>query len=383
MIDLALIFLRLGLTAFGGPAAHIALMRQEFVERRGWLTEAEFLDLLGASNLIPGPSSTELAIHIGWRRAGWRGLALAGACFILPAALLVCAFAWAYVRFGHLPRAESALRGVEAVIVAVVAQALWALGRTAWKSRPQALLGVAATALTLAGVGPLPVLFGAGAFWGITQWTRSGRAGGLKPVLVLVSVVAAFIALPTLLARPSRPGTPFGLLPLFLVFLKLGATVFGSGYVLLAYLRDDLVTRLHWLTSAQLLDAVAVGQVTPGPVFTTATFIGYLKAGPVGALMATLGIFLPGFAFVALSGPLLPRLRRAPMAGAFLDGVNAAAVALMAVVTAQFARAALTDWATAALALASGVLLLRFRVNSAALVAGGALFGLLLPAHHP
>jgi chromate transporter len=380
--QLALIFLRLGLTAFGGPAAHIALMRREFVERRGWLTGAEFLDLLGASNLIPGPSSTELAIHIGWRRAGWLGLVLAGTCFILPAALLVCACAGAYIVYGRLPQAAGVLRGVEAVIVAVVAQALWALGRTAWKSRPLALLGVAATAAAAAGAGPLPVLFGAGLVTGITRWARTGRPGGARPVLTLCAVAAAFLLLPALLARAAPPGTSFGLVPLFLEFLKLGAMVFGSGYVLLAYLRDDLVTRLHWLTSRQLLDAVAVGQVTPGPVFTTATFIGYLKAGPGGALAATLGMFLPGFLFVAASGPLLPRLRRSPVTGAFLDGVNAAAVALMAVVTWQLARAALTDWATLALAVASAVLLLRFRVNSALLVACGALIGLLLPAHH-
>ena len=383
MVDLALIFLRLGLTAFGGPAAHIALMRQEFVERRRWLTEAEFLDLLGASNLIPGPSSTELAIHIGRRQAGGVGLLLAGTCFILPAALLVCVFAWAYVRFGRLPQAAGVLRGVEAVIVAVVAQALWALGRTAWKTRPLLALGVAATLLAAVGVAPLPVLFAAGVLWGVTGWERGGRPGGLRSPLTLCAVAVAFIVLPTLLAAPARPGTAFGLTPLFAVFLKLGATVFGSGYVLLAYLRDDLVTRLHWLTSRQLLDAVAVGQVTPGPVFTTATFIGYLKAGPAGGLVATLGIFLPGFVFVAVSGPLLLRLRQSPVAGAFLDGVNAAAVALMAVVTWQIARAALTDGATVALALASAVLLLRFRVNSAWLVGGGALLGLLLPAHQP
>jgi chromate transporter len=379
--ELALIFLRLGLTAFGGPAAHIALMRQEFVERRGWLTEAEFLDLLGASHLIPGPSSTEMAIHIGWRRAGGFGLVLAGTCFFLPAALMVCAFAWAYVRFGRLPQVAGALHGVEAVIVAVVAQALWALGRTAWKSRPLALLGIAATALAAIGIGPLPVLFGAGLVTGVTQWASAGRIGGVRPVLILGTVTTAFLAVPALLARAAQHDTAFGLLSLLLVFLKLGATVFGSGYVLLAYLRDDLVTRLHWLTSQQLLDAVAVGQVTPGPVFTTATFIGYLKAGPAGALVATLGIFLPGFVFVAAGGPLLPRLRRAPMTSAFLDGVNAAAVALMVVVTWQLARAVLTDWAMFGATLVSLFLLLRFHINSAWLVLGGALLGLMLPVH--
>jgi len=376
--ELALVFLRLGTTAFGGPAAHIALMRQEFVERRGWLTEAEFLDLVGASNLIPGPSSTEVAIHIGRQRAGWAGLLLAGLCFILPAALIATALAWAYVRFGGLPQAAGVFYGVKPVIIAVVAQALWMLGRTALKTRLLAAAGLAATLLAFLGVPPLPLLFGTGAALGVQGWLRDEPKRSVRPLLVLAAVAAVLIGVPLLLTVFQPPVSRAASLPaLLLVFVKIGSVVFGSGYVLLAFLRVDLVTRLHWLSSAQLLDAVAVGQFTPGPVFTTATFIGYLVAGPWGAAAATLGIFLPAFVYVALSGPLLPRLRHSPTARAFLDGVNVASLALMALVTWQLARAALVDGVTVALAVLSALLLFRWRVNSAWLVLGGAVVGLI------
>lgn len=376
--ELALVFLRLGTTAFGGPAAHIALMRQEFVERRGWLTEAEFLDLVGASNLIPGPSSTEVAIHIGRQRAGWAGLLLAGLCFILPAALIATALAWAYVRFGPLPQAAGVFYGVKPVIIAVVAQALWMLGRTALKTRLLAAAGLAATLLAFLGVPPLPLLFGMGAALGVQGWLRDEPKRSVRPLLVLAAVAAVLIGVPLLLTVFQPPASRAASLPaLLLVFVKIGSVVFGSGYVLLAFLRVDLVTRLHWLSSAQLLDAVAVGQFTPGPVFTTATFIGYLVAGPWGAAAATLGIFLPAFVYVALSGPLLPRLRHSPTARAFLDGVNVASLALMALVTWQLARAALVDGVTVALAVLSALLLFRWRVNSAWLVLGGAVVGLI------
>ena len=379
LMELALVFLRLGTTAFGGPAAHIALMRQEFVERRGWLSEAEFLDLVGASNLIPGPSSTEVAIHVGLRRAGWAGLLLAGLCFLLPAALIATALAWAYVRFGHLPSAAGVFYGVKPVIIAVVAQALWMLGRTALKTRSTAIAGLAAIVLAFGGVPPLALLFGAGAALGIRGWLRDEPKRSIRPLLALGGVAAALIGTPLALSvfQPPLSSAP-GLSPLFLVFLKIGSAVFGSGYVLLAFLRADLVTRLHWLTTAQLLDSVAVGQFTPGPVFTTATFIGYIVAGPWGALVATLGIFLPAFVFVALSGPLIARVRQSPTARSFLDGVNAASLALMALVTWQLARAALVDGVTVALAVVSALLLFRWRVNSAWLVLGGAAVGLVL-----
>jgi len=371
--ELATLFLKLGTTAFGGPAAHVAMMEDEVVRRRGWLTHEEFLDLLGATNLIPGPNSTEMAIHVGHRRAGWPGLLVAGVCFILPAALIVTAIAWAYVRFGKLPQAEGLLYGVKPVIIAVVVQALWGLGRTAIKGTWLALLGLAGAAACFLGVHELVVLFVTGlAMIAGQSFTR--RRGALT---CLVPFLANGVGVPLAAATAT---TPFSLGALFLFFLKVGSVLFGSGYVLLAFLRADLVERWHWLTEGQLLDAIAVGQFTPGPVFTTATFIGYLLAGTSGAAIATVGIFLPAFVFVALSGPLVPRLRASPVAGAFLDGVNVASLALMAVVTLRLGAAALVDWPTVLLALASAFLLLRYRVNSAWLVLGGAAVGVWLRA---
>ncbi|HEX6534039.1 MAG TPA: chromate efflux transporter [Gemmatimonadaceae bacterium] len=384
LAELARLFLKLGTVAFGGPAAHIAMMEDEVVRRRSWLTRDQFLDYLGATNLIPGPNSTELAIHIGHARAGWAGLVVAGACFILPAALVVTAIAWAYVRFGALPAAAGLLYGVKPVVIAVVARALWGLARTALRTRGLVVLGATATIAAAAGVNELAILFGAGAIMALVRALErrrkgtgstsaaslllpsmwSGRSPGIAPAPAAAAVAAGAAA------------TPFGLWPLFGVFVKIGAVLFGSGYVLLAFLRADLVVRLHWLTERQLLDAVAVGQVTPGPVFTTATFIGYVLGGGPGAAVATVGIFLPAFVFVALSGLVLRRLRQSPTARAVLDGVNVASLALMAVVTWQLARAALVDPLTIALAIVSAVLLFRFRTNSAWLVLGGAAVGL-------
>jgi chromate transporter len=376
--ELALVFLKLGTTAFGGPAAHIAMMEDELVRRRAWLTRAELLDLVSAASLIPGPSSTQVAIYIGYRRGGWRGLVLAGICFILPAALIVTAIAWAYVRFGRLPAVGGVLYGVKAVIIAVVAQALVAFGRTALRSRWLLALGAAAAVASLLGVSPLLVLVATGvacAIGPMVQRRGGGAASLLGPGAVGALGTSAGAAGVGAAATASAPA---GLAKLFLVFLKLGAIVFGSGYVLLAFLRADLVDRTHWLTESQLVDAVAVGQVTPGPVFTTATFIGYVVAGVPGAIIATVGIFLPSFVLVAASGPLIPRLRRSPVAGAFLDGVNVASLALMGVVGVQLARASIIDVPSAALALLSGVALLRWRVNSAWLVVGGAALGALV-----
>ena len=371
--ELALLFLKLGAIAFGGPAAHIAMMEDEVVRRRGWLTREKFLDLLGATNLIPGPNSTELAIHVGYLRGGWPGLVVAGSCFILPAALIVTAFAWAYVRYGSLPQTERVLYGVKPVIIAVVLQALWGLGKTAVKTRLLAVVGLAAVVFSFLRFNELLVIFCAGAVVCVSRRVVRRRRGRVSPSLL------------ALLAQGSTPAAaavataaPFGLWPLFLFFLKVGSVLFGSGYVLLAFLRGDLVERWHWLTNEQLLDAVAVGQVTPGPVFTTATFIGYVLGGGPGAVVATLGIFLPAFVFVALSGPLVPRVRRSEAAGAFLDGVNVGSLALMVVVTYELGRSALVDVPTVALALLSAVLLVRYRVNSAWLVLAGALTGLLL-----
>jgi chromate transporter len=367
---LGLLFLRLGTTAFGGPAAHIAMMEDEVVRRRRWLTQDEFLDLLGASNLIPGPNSTELAIHIGHRQAGWPGLLVAGVSFIVPAVLIVGAFAWAYVRYGSLPEVAGVLYGMKPVIIAIVLQALWSLGRTAIKTKFLAFVAAAAVVLTFLRVHELLVLFGAGVIVGLARITARQISSGRN--LISSSPVVLFLQVST------GTAAPFALWPLFLFFLKVGAVLYGSGYVLLAFIRADLVERWHWLSEPQLLDAIAVGQVTPGPVFTTATFIGYVLGGTQGALVATVGIFLPAFFFVAVSGPLVPRIRKSPVAGAFLDGVNAAALALMLVVTYELSRAALVDVKTIILALVSALILFRFRVNSAWLVLGGGIAGLLL-----
>nr|WP_187323567.1 chromate efflux transporter [Stigmatella aurantiaca] len=374
--ELALLFLRLGTTAFGGPAAHIAMMEDEVVRRRGWLTHDEFLDLLGATHLIPGPNSTEMAIHIGHRRAGWPGLLVAGSCFILPAAFIVGAIAWGYVRFGSLPQMGALLYGVKPAIIVVVLQALWGLARSAVKTSGLAGVGMACIALSAWGVNELLILLLAGVAVAVAQgvWHRTQGAprSASFPGLVLGG------ALPPLGAAAAA--ATFSLQGLFFFFLKVGSVLFGSGYVLLAFLRADLVERWGWLTEGQLLDAVAVGQVTPGPVFTTATFIGYVLGGPMGALVATVGIFLPAFFFVAVSGPLVPRLRHSQMASAVLDGVNVASLALMAVVTWQLGRAALLDVLTVGVAVVSALLLIRYRINSTWLVLGGAMVGLLSAA---
>jgi chromate transporter len=405
--ELTALFLRLGATAFGGPAVHIAIMEDEVVGRRRWLTREQFLDLMGATNLIPGPNSTEMAIHIGNRQAGFPGLLVAGSCFILPAVLIVSAIAWTYVRFGTLPQVAGVLYGIKPVVIAVVLQALWRLGRSALKGPLLVAVCVGAVTLSLAGVNELVVLLAAGLFVvaarsfaprtpaqpessGAPSAPPAPPAGerpacsaghpGLSALLLGggPAVAAAPAAVAAAAPAAAAAAASFGLWPLFLFFLKVGAVLFGSGYVLLAFLRADLVERWHWLTESQLLDAVAVGQVTPGPLFTTATFIGYVLAGPWGALVATVGIFLPAFFFVAVSGPLVPRLRQSWVAGAMLDGVNVASLALMAVVTVILARAAVHDGPTVALAVVSAFLLLRYRVNSTWLVAGGALAGLIM-----
>jgi chromate transporter len=364
--EIASVFLKLGATAFGGPAAHIAMLRHEVVERRGWITQAEFLDHLGASSIIPGPTSTELVIHIGRRRAGWPGLLVAGACFILPAAVMVGVLAWAYVRYGQLLAVSGLLYGVKPVVIALVVQALWKLGRDAIKNLWLAAVGMFALVISALGVRPLPVLLAGGVL--SLAGSRSGGKVALWRILPQPAALAA-----------GATAASAGLWPVFWIFVKIGAMVFGSGYVLLVFLRADLVERHAWLTQQQLLDAVAVGQVTPGPVFTTATFLGYLLHGASGAVAATIGIFLPAFFFVAVSAPLLPRIRASRSAGAALDGVNVASLALMALVTWQLARSALVDWSTLALAAGSVALLLRFpRLNSAWLVAIAGLTGALL-----
>lgn len=377
-------FLKLGLIAFGGPAAHIGLMEHEFVRRRQWLTHAKFADLLAATNLIPGPNSTEMAIYVGQLRGGFPGLVVAGACFILPAMVIVMAIAWSYQRFGELPQVAGLLYGVKPVIIAIIAQALWRLGRTAIKTPLHAGIGLAALVLAYAGTHELLLLLGGGGVClAIQPWRNPrGPAPAASAWLPLPFVgskkllwAAAAPAATTAGGAAAAAASGFGLWPLFLFFLKVGAVLYGSGYVLLAFLRSDLVERWGWLTEAQLLDAVAVGQVTPGPLFTTATFVGYVLGGVPAGLLATLGIFLPAFVFVAVSGPLIPRLRDSVLAAAFLDGVVTASLALMAVVSWHLGRSAVVDWLTATLAVVSAVLVFRFRVNSAWLVLGGAAVG--------
>ncbi len=368
--ELALLFLRLGTTAFGGPAAHVAMMHTEVVAKRRWLSEQEFLDMLGAVNLIPGPNSTEMAIHIGHARRGWPGLLISGVCFIVPAAIMVCLIAWAYVSYRQLPETEAVFYGLKPVVLALVTQALITLGRKAVKTPLLAICGLVAAVLALREVNELLILLGAGCLLLLVELARDRDVGPLRSFVAMPGLWLAGVA--TVAAKP------FGLWPMFLFFLKTGSVLFGSGYVLLAFLRDDLVYRWHWLTESQLLDAIAVGQITPGPVFTTATFIGYLLGGAPGAFLATLGIFLPAFFFVGISGPLVPRLRNSKLCGAFLDGVNVASLALMFAVLTQIARAAVIDWATLTLAVLCLALLYWRRVNTVWLMTGGCVAGLVL-----
>ena len=391
---MAALFLRLGITAFGGPAAHIAMMRDEVVDRRRWLSDREFLDLVAATNLIPGPNSTELAIHLGYRRGGLAGLALAGVCFILPAALIVAAIAWAYARYGTTPQVGWLMYGIGPVVIAIVVQALVKLGQAALSRWAYAPLGAAALAAVLGGVNELVVLAAGGAVGLALAMRPSGAENGAAilawlaamPVALLrflqgtgAAASAAGAATGTAVAGTAAAGAvPFTLAGLTLFFLKVGSVLFGSGYVLLAFLRADLVERWGWLTDQQLIDAITIGQVTPGPVFTTATFIGYLLGGWVGAALATAAIFAPGFFFVAVTQPLIPRLRASRPLGGCLDGVVAASLGLMAAVTWQLAQAALVDVTTTAIATAAAVALFFWRPNSTWLILAGGGAGWLL-----
>lgn len=368
--EVAALFLRLGFIAFGGPAAHIAMMHDEVVKRRQWLTDEEFLDLIGATNLIPGPNSTEMVIHLSFMRAGWLGLIVGGICFITPAMLMVLLLAWAYVRWGSLPQAEWLLYGIKPVVIAIILQALWKLGQKAIKGRVTAVTAILVLALYFfTGISEITLLLVGGLLVTavVNFWRRSEVVGGVIPWGSGITAVSTL----------SQLAASVNLTTLFLVFLKIGSVLYGSGYVLLAFLRADLVERLGWLTDQQIIDAVAIGQVTPGPVFTTATFIGYVLGSTPGALLATLGIFLPSFIFVAISNPFIPRLRQSPWVGGVLDGVNVASLALMTAVTWQLGRASLIDPLTIVMALVSAVLLFRYKLNTTWLIAGGAIIGLI------
>jgi chromate transporter len=373
--ELAALFLRLGATSFGGPAAHVALMEHEIVHRRQWISRDAFMDVVGAVNLIPGPNSTEVAIHVGYTRAGWQGLIVAGTSFILPAAILVTVLAWSYVRFGSVPALVAVLYGIKPVVVAVIVQAIWRLSRATLRTSRKVAIAAMSIALSVLGVHELIVL----AVAAIAGLATSGVSESINPLFFLPwNWSAAWGGRHGPLALGAAPATAVGLWPLFGVFLKIGSVLFGSGYVLLAFLRADLVERYHWITERQLLDAIAVGQVTPGPLFTSATFIGYIIGGLPGAAAATIGIFLPAFIFVGLSGPVLPKLRQNRAAGGFLDGVNAASLALMAVVTAYLASTALIDLPTLALAIGAACVLLWTSLNATWVIAAGALAAWLL-----
>ena len=380
--ELAVLFLKLGSISFGGPAAHIALIENEIVHKREWITLQQFLDMVGAANLIPGPTSTETAITVGFVRAGWAGLCVAGASFILPAALITGAFAWMYVRFGSLPQATSVLVGIKPAVLAVIVIAIWRLGKTAVKDPGMGLLGMLALAAFLFDVNPILILFGGGLL-GILARRPSGLGAGaliaamprrnwFRSSLRFAGYAASgSIAAETLALRPSTS-------QIGLFFLKVGSVLYGGGYVLLAFLEQGLVQQHAWLTRQQLLDAVAIGQFTPGPVLSTATFIGYILGGVPGAVVATIGIFLPSFFFVALLAPVLFRLRQSVWIATFLDSVNVSAVALMAGVTVRLGIDALRGWPAILISLASLAVLLRWKISPAWIVLGGGIAGLLL-----
>jgi chromate transporter len=372
--EVARLFLRLGFTAFGGPAAHIAMMRDEVVKRRQWVSDQHFLDMLGATNLIPGPNSTEMTIHLGYVRAGWPGLIVAGTCFILPAMIIVTGLAWLYVTYRSLPQVDWLLYGIKPVIIVVIAQALVGLGRKALKGPLTAIVGAVTLGLYFLGVSEIGLLFAGGLSVMLIENARRWRAARVSAwPLAWLGLNGAATALAS---------TPITLPLLFGTFLKIGAVLYGSGYVLLAFMRGDFVARLGWLTDQQLLDAIAIGQVTPGPVFTTATFVGYVLGQVPGAILATIAIFLPAFVLVAISNPFIPRLRQSPWASGLLDGVNVTSLGLMAAVTFQLGQAALIDPLTVGVAAVAAVLHFRFRVNATWLVLGGAAIGLLVSVVH-
>lgn len=367
--EVALLFLKLGATAFGGPAAYIAMMQRETVRHRQWLDDQRFLDLVGAVNLIPGPNATEMAIHLGQVRAGWRGLIAAGSLFILPGMLATLALAWIYVQYGSLPQVGWVLYGIKPVVIAIVVQALWNLGWQGVKGPVTAVVGAAVVALYLLGYNEIALLFAGAAVVLLVHGGRRLWRHGVSAVLAIPLLKMPWLTL------AATAAAPFSQTTLFLTFLKIGAVLYGSGYVLLAFFNSEFVLNLGWLTHQQLLDAIAVGQVTPGPVFTSATFAGYLMGGWQSALLATLGIFLPSFVFVGLLSRILPLLQKSPWARVFLDGVNVASLGLMVGVTWQLGWAGVVDFFTAVLALVAMFLVFRTKVNSAWLILGGGVLG--------
>ncbi len=372
LVELARLFFTLGVVGFGGPAAHIAMMEEEVVRKRNWLTPQAFLDLVGATNLIPGPNSTEMTMHVGFARAGWLGLFVAGTSFIVPAAGLTLLLAWAYVESASIPDLEPFLAAIPAAVLAVIAGALWRLGKKAIPSVPLALVAAFVSALLLTGVREIPALLGGGLAGGLALYTMRRRAAPPSPPLN----VSGLPVLAMLLQGATAVAPSLGTLALF--FLKVGSVLYGSGYVLVAYLEADVVGRFGWLTQTQLLDAVALGQLTPGPVLTTSTAVGYLVQGVPGAVVATIAIFLPAFVFSGLLHPLVPRLREHLLTASLLDAINAASVALMAVVTVRLAAGALETPGAWGIALVAGGLVFWRGTNVVLLVVGAAIAGGLL-----
>lgn len=371
LLDVAGLFLKLGTISFGGPAAHVALMEQEIVRKRGWLDCDHFLDLLAATNLVPGPNATEMAIHIGYVRAGWPGLIAAGSAFILPAFLISLALSWIYVRFGALPEGQALFYGINPVVMAIILVATFRLGKTALKGKVQVLLGVLAFGAALLGVNEVLILLGSGVL-GIFLYALPGWLKKRPSMAMVLPLIPLIYTVPKSWAWLDNQMVLLGLF-----FLKVGSLLFGSGMVLFAFIQRDVVSRYGWLTQQQLIDAIAVGQMTPGPVLSSATFIGYLVSGWPGALVATVAVFLPSFIIVSLMGPFIPRLRQSRIAQAFLKGVNAAVVALILTVSLVLFRSAIIDVWTVIILVAGLFILLRTKVDSFWLVLGGAAVGLI------
>lgn len=363
--EVASLFFKLGCIAFGGPASHIAMMEDEVVKKRKWITEEHFLDLIGATNLIPGPNSTEMTMHCGHERAGWQGMIVAGVCFIFPAVVITLVFAWLYQKYGNLPEVEPFIYGIKPAVIAIILSAVFRLGKKAIKSNLLIALGVLTLVACLLGVNEILALFGCGIL-------------GLVIYLFSRSKSLNSHFLPIVLLQIGLPTIKLGSMKIFLTFLKVGAILYGSGYVLFAFLDAELVSKAI-LSRPQLIDAIAVGQFTPGPVLSTSTFIGYQLNGVWGALAATVGIFAPSFVFVAILNPLIPRLRKSPYLSSFLDAVNVAAVAVILAVTYEIAKTSILDWRSAVIAVLSLLIVFGLKkLNSAYIVLGGALLGYAL-----
>ena len=378
--EIALLFLKLGFIAFGGPAAHIAMMEDEVVTKRKWMSRQHFLDLVGATNLIPGPNSTEMAIHCGFHRAGFAGLIVAGICFIGPAAILTGFLAYFYVAYGNIPEIEPFFFGIKPAVIIIILSAVYKLGQKALKTFLLGFIGTAVLIASLLGMNEVFAILSGGIVGMLIIYFKNRIKGNsLNSLIPLFSNLKLKLPLASFLAFTSTTISSISLLKLFLIFLKIGAILFGSGYVLVAYLDGELVKNLGWLTADQLIDAIAIGQFTPGPVLSTATFIGYQIKGFGGAVVATLGIFLPSFFFVAILNPIIPKLRQSKLASGFLDAVNISAVSIMISATIHLSKQVLVDWKSILIAVVSGFMVFKFKqINAAYIVLGSGIFGFLL-----